>query len=164
MSRKPTGRLRLVDGNTDLELERHFKAPIQDVWASVTESESLARWIGTYTGAPGPGKTVQFRMVFEQGDSVSDVLIEVCEPPRRLVVRTRDDHGEWHLELSLSSEGETTTLKFVQHLQDPKLAGDVGPGWEYYLDMLVAARTGAPKPDFAEYYPSQREHYLQPPE
>jgi uncharacterized protein YndB with AHSA1/START domain len=154
----------LVGSSTDLVLERHFKATLEDVWASVTEPASLARWIGTYTGTPGPGKTVQFRVLFEEGASVSDALIEVCEPPRRLVVRMKDEHGDWHLELALRSDGETTTLQFIQHLQDPKLAGDVGPGWEYYLDMLVAARNGEPKPEFAEYYPAQRDHYLKAPE
>ena len=142
MSPKPTGRLSLFGDRADLELERQFKAAIEDVWQSITDPESMSRWIGTFSGEPGPGKTVQFRMLFEQGDAVSDVLIEVCEPPRRLVVSAQDDNGTWHLELLLRSAGDTTTLRFVQHL------------------MLVAARTGAPRPDFADYYPSQRDYYL----
>ncbi|WP_198958148.1 MULTISPECIES: hypothetical protein [Amycolatopsis] len=32
--------------------------------------------------------------------------------------------------------------------------GEIGPGWEYYLDLLVAARTGAPRPEFTDYYPA----------
>lgn len=160
MSKKPTGRLTLIGSRADLELARHFKASIEDVWESITDPDSMSRWIGTFSGEPGPGKTVQFRMLFEQGDAVSDVLIEACEPPRRLVVSAKDDHGNWHLELLLRSEGDTTTLTFIQHLDDPKQAGDVGPGWEYYLDMLVAARNGEPRPSFDEYYPSQRDHYL----
>lgn len=46
-------------------------------------------------------------------------------------------------------------------LSDRKLAGDVGPGWEYYLDMLVAAREGEALPSFDDYYPAQRAHYLE---
>lgn len=160
MSPKPTGCLTRLDGRTDLEIERQFKAAIEDVWQSVTDPESLSRWIGTFSGEPGPGKTVQFRMLFEQGDTLSTVLIEACEPPRRLIVSTKDAHGSWQVEFRLRSSGDTTTLTFVQHLDDPKLAGDVGPGWEYYLDMLVASRTGAPRPSFDDYYPAQREHYL----
>lgn len=30
------------------------------------------------------------------------------------------------------------------------MAGEVGPGWEYYLDMLVAAREGKPLPSFGD--------------
>ena len=40
------------------------------------------------------------------------------------------------------------------------MAGEVGPGWEYYLDMLVAAREGKPLPSFGDYYPAQKAHYL----
>jgi uncharacterized protein YndB with AHSA1/START domain len=159
MSPKPTGRVTWLGNRADLTLERHFTAPIGDVWSSLTDPESMSRWIGTYSGETGPGKTVQFRMLFEQGDAVSNVLIEVCEPPRRLVVSAKDEHGNWHLELRLNSVGDTTTLTFIQHLEDPKLAGDVGPGWEYYLDMLVAARAGSPLPSFADYYPAQRDYY-----
>lgn len=160
MSPKPTGRVTLLGSRADLVLERQFNAIIDDVWLSLTDPESMSRWIGTYSGETGPGKSVEFRMLFEQGDTVSNVLIEVCEPPRRLVVSAKDEYGNWHLELRLSSVGETTTLTFIQHLEDPKLAGDVGPGWEYYLDMLVASRTGSPLPSFADYYPAQREYYL----
>jgi hypothetical protein len=35
----------------------------------------------------------------------------------------------------------------------------VGPGWEYYLDNLVASRDGAPLPDFDDYYPAQAAYY-----
>ena len=34
---------------------RTFHAPIDDVWAAVTEPERLARWLGTWTGDPATG-------------------------------------------------------------------------------------------------------------
>ena len=37
--------------------------------------------------------------------------------------------------------------------------GEVGPGWEYYLDMLVASRDGQQAPDFGDYYPAMKEHF-----
>jgi len=37
--------------------------------------------------------------------------------------------------------------------------GEVGPGWEYYLDALVASRDGQPAPDFDDYYPAMKEHF-----
>ena len=42
MNPRPTGR---VDGN-ELIITRTFRAPIEDVWTSVTKSESLERWYG----------------------------------------------------------------------------------------------------------------------
>ncbi len=58
---KPTGR---IDGNR-LIITRTFRAPIEDLWTSVTKSESLERWYGRWEGDAGVGKTVRLRMVFE---------------------------------------------------------------------------------------------------
>jgi hypothetical protein len=39
--------------------------------------------------------------------------------------------------------------------------GDLGPGWEFYLDNLVASRSNGPLPDFNDYYPAQKAFYLE---
>jgi uncharacterized protein YndB with AHSA1/START domain len=157
MTRQPTGRL---DGN-DLIITRTFRAPADDVWTSVTSSESTARWIGPWEGEPGLGKTVRLQMVHERGAPWMNVRIDACERPHHLAVTTIDSYGEWRLELTLTQRGDTTEMTFVHHLSDRKLARDAGPGWEYYLDMLVAARAGLPLPTFDEYYPAQQAYYGQ---
>ncbi|MGH6615241.1 SRPBCC family protein [Sphingomonas sp.] len=157
MSAKPTGHVR---GN-DLILTRTFRAPINDVWASVTKSESTARWFGRWEGDAGPGKVVRLQLTHEKDQPWTNLTIEECEASRRLVVAMKDDYGEWRIALTLTQIDETTELSLVHYLSDPKLAGDVGPGWEYYLDMLVAAREGTARPSFDDYYPSQKAHYLQ---
>jgi len=157
MNPKPTGHL---DGN-DLILTRTFRAPIEDVWASVTKSESTARWFGSWEGDAGPGKTVRLQLLHEQGQPWASVTIEQCEPPRHLAVSTSDDAGVWRLELTLTETDGLTELRFVHHLSARELAGDTGPGWEYYLDMLVAAREGKPLPSFESYYPAQKAYYLE---
>ncbi|KNY17838.1 ATPase [Shinella sp. SUS2] len=156
MSPKPTGH---VLGN-DLVLTRTFRAPIDDVWASVTKSERTALWFGRWEGDAGPGKTVRLQLTHEKDQPWSDVVIEECEAPYRLVVAMKDDYGDWRIALTLTQTDDTTELRFVQPLSDRKLAGDVGPGWEYYLDMLVASREGKALPSFADYYPSQKAYYL----
>jgi uncharacterized protein YndB with AHSA1/START domain len=160
MSPRPTGWLRPSERGTQLIIERSFEADIEDVWMSVTDSASLARWIGPWEGDAGPGKTVRMQMAYEQDAPWADVTIEVCDPPHRLLVITKDAAGTWKLELSLSRRGRSTLLTFVQHDIDAASAGDFGPGWEYYLDRLVAARSGSPLPEFADYYPAQKQHYL----
>lgn len=157
MSPKPTG---CVQGQ-QLILTRTFRAGIEDVWTSVTEPASTARWFGPWEGDAGPGKTVRLQMLFEQGQPWIDVSIEKCEAPRHLLVTSRDESGEMRVELTLTQTGDTTELRFVQHLSDPKLAADMGPGWEYYLDKLVAAREGSVQPVFADYYPAQKAYYAQ---
>ena len=156
MSPKPTGH---VLGN-DLILTRTFRAPIEDVWRSVTQSERMALWFGRWEGEAGPGKTVRLQLTHEKDQPWSDVLIEECEAPHRLAVAMKDNSGDWRIELTLTQTGGTTELRFVQRLADRQLAGDVGPGWEYYLDMLVASREGKALPSFADYYPAQKAYYL----
>ncbi len=55
MTKTPTGTLR---GNA-LILTRSFRAPIEDVWTSVTKSESTVRWFGIWEGDGRPGGTIR---------------------------------------------------------------------------------------------------------
>jgi uncharacterized protein YndB with AHSA1/START domain len=141
----PVGRREQRDGRPTLVLERTFRAPVADVWAAVTEPERLVRWIGTWSGDPASG-AVMFRMTAEGDDVAAEaVTIHECRPPERLelsIANSAEESGHWHLELDLSEAAGVTTLTFAQRLHDPALAKDVGPGWEYYLDRLVAAHTG----------------------
>ena len=152
--KKPTG---CLEGN-DLVLTRRFEAPIEDVWTSITKSESTARWYGSWTGTPGAGNTIRIKMLFEEGGPESVAHIDACDPPHRLALTTQ---GTWgvRIDITLAQTGSTTELRFVHHLTDRKLARDFGPGWEYYLDNLVAARADQKLPKFDEYYPSMQAHY-----
>ena len=47
MTTTPTGRLVPAAGGSALVVSRTFRAPIEDVWASVTEPDRTARWFGT---------------------------------------------------------------------------------------------------------------------
>lgn len=160
MNPTPTGTiLRTTDGY-DLVVRREFQAPIEDVWESVTNPERTARWYGPWRGDARPGGDIQVQMLFEEGAPWCDMHIQACEPPRRLVLTQPDPvMGDWHLELVLSQSGGTTTLHFFHHLTTTQHVGAVGPGWEYYLDMLVSSRDGTALPDFNDYYPSQQEYY-----
>ena len=159
MNPTPSGRLFGTPEGRDLVIIRTFRAPIEDVWASITEPERTARWFGGWTGEAGPGRTIRYSMAFEQGAPEAEMTIVACEPPRHLAVRAVDDYGGWHLEAHLSEAGGVTELRFTHHLDSAANVGDVGPGWEYYLDNLVASRDGTPMPDFNDYYPSQKAYY-----
>jgi hypothetical protein len=98
-------------------------------------------------------------MVHEEGKPWMDMTIDACEPPRRLAVSAVDEQGGWHLEMALVESPGLTELRFRQHLTGTKGVGEVGPGWEYYLDALVASRDGGPAPDFDDYYPAMKEHF-----
>ena len=161
MSVEPTGKISKDGERLVLTIKREFRAPIEDVWASVTEPERLARWIGTWTGDPASG-LVSFTMTAEEGATPEDMEIRECDPPRSLKVTAHAGEYHWQLDLLLEESGGVTVLTFAQPDIDPAGAESIGPGWEYYLDRLVAAESGG---DVAgvdwdrDYYPAMLEHY-----
>jgi uncharacterized protein YndB with AHSA1/START domain len=155
MSPTPTGRL---FGN-DLVLTRTFRAPIADVWASLTDPERTARWFGPWEGDTGPGAKIRVQMVQEEGKPWMDLTIDACEAPKHLAISSQSEHGGWRMEMALSETAGVTELRFTHHLDSTDAVGEVGPGWEFYLDAMVAARDDAPMPDFNDYYPSQKDHF-----
>ena len=161
MTRTPTGRIENEDGSARLVLTRTFRAPIEDVWAAVTDPERLARWIGTFAGDPATGR-VSFTMTGEEGAAPEDVEIRECVRPHTLKVTSAVGEDAWFLDLDLVEEDGVTTLTFTQPGIDPVQAESVGPGWEYYLDRLGAAEDGGDVGaiDFdRDYYPAMLEHY-----
>jgi len=161
---QPTGRIETRDGEPVLVLTRHFTAPIEDVWAAVTEPDRLARWIGRWEGDP-PSGSVRFQMAFEEGHAGERMEIRRCEPPHTLHVAVQQGGEVWRLELGLAHSDGVTTLTFTQPGLTPELAPDVGPGWEYYLDRLVDAETGADPGDRdfgRDYHPAMQQHYRTP--
>lgn len=158
--RRPTGRVEATPTGRDLILERYFTADVADVWASITESDRTARWFGSWTGEPAVGAQVRVTMGFEEGTPEMPMTITICEPPSRLGLQAKDEYGEWNLEATIDRDGDRTRLAFVQHLDAATDPGETGPGWEYYLDALVAAEAGAPLPEFdEEYFPGMAEYY-----
>lgn len=160
MNPQPSGRLLPTANGRDLVLVRTFRAPIEDVWASITESDRTARWFASWRGEGRPGGTIRYRMGFEEGSAEGEARIESCDAPRHLAITTIDASGNWSLEVNLSETDGVTELRLTHHLDATVDPGSVGPGWEYYLDMLVASREDAPVPSFDDYYPAQSEYYL----
>jgi uncharacterized protein YndB with AHSA1/START domain len=160
----PTGRRGDRDGTAYVVFERTFDAPIDDVWAAVTEPDRLVRWIGTWAGDPASGE-IAFRMTAEAEDAPEErILIDECLEPSRLVMRSArpDDHSLlWTWQIDLSETGGVTTLTFAQEVCDLTLAESVGPGWDYYLDRMVAAESGGDLSaiDWNDYYPEFAAYY-----
>jgi uncharacterized protein YndB with AHSA1/START domain len=166
MSPDATGHRESRDGTAFVVFTRTFRAPIHDVWAAVTESDRLARWIGTWAGDPAAGH-VDFHMNAEGDNVPTEVFtIAACEPPRLLEIHTEPPVGTavsdgWIIELALAQSGGVTTLEFRQSVPDAEMVASVGPGWDFYLDRLVAAEADGDVSslDFDDYYPRFSEHY-----
>ncbi len=154
-----SGRLLATEDGRDLILTRAFAAGPDAVWAELTDPTRTARWFGPWSGEGAPGGTVRCSMAFEQGEPEVEMSVLACEAPHHLALRSEDEHGSWRLEVSLRERDGGTELELVHHLDESAEPGFVGPGWEYYLDMLVAAHADQPLPSFDDYFPSQQAYY-----
>lgn len=162
----PTGRREDRDNQPHVVFERTFRAPIEDVWAAVTEPDRLQHWIGTWSGDLESGQ-VEFRMTAEGEDAPAEPFtIHACEAPRLLDLSTEMPAEEgrpvtFHLVLRLGHSDGVTTLEFAQSVPIAGMAESMGPGWDYYLDRLVVAQTGGQVDaiSFDDYYPADAEHY-----
>jgi uncharacterized protein YndB with AHSA1/START domain len=160
---RPSGTVEREADGPWLVVTRRFDAPAADVWADLTVSGRLERWVGRWEGDPASGG-VQFFMSAEDPDAgPEECRIVRCDPPHRLDLVTSTGDDEWHLGLHLDEEGGTTTLRFRQRLDDGSPASSVGPGWEYYLARLEAVRGGAAAESVSwdDYYPALGDHYAQ---
>lgn len=159
----PTGTVAPGPRGEEIRITKRLHASIEDVWAAVTESPRLERWIGRWEGDPAAG-AVQFFMTAE-GEDVppEEVQIIECVPPHRLTLdlleTTPEGRQRWQVRVELRHDAGVTTLLFAQVLIDD--LASVGPGWEYYLDRLAAALEGRDPGAVAwdDYYPAMSAHY-----
>src|SRR5260370_40021534 len=82
------GSLRSADGNGVVRIEDRYGTDIDDLWSALTDPGRLARWYGQAEGDLRPGG--EFRLYIESADLEGTGRVEACEPPRRLLVTTRE--------------------------------------------------------------------------
>lgn len=146
---QPSGTLE-NDGTT-LVLTRTVEAPVQQVWACLTRSEQLAKWYGSWSGDPREG-FVSVQMSDDQGSPPPiRHRILTARPPRLLSVRTGMDEQEWMLTVQLSEDDGRIRITLRQENFDPEALPSMGPGWEWYLDRLVAAVTDEQMPTIDDF-------------
>ena len=136
-----TGTVAKIDGAPNLVILRRFRATADDVWRELTESDRLHRWIGRYEGDPASGHVTFYMTAEDQDAEPEEYTILECDRPRRFA-------GD-------------TVLTFGQRLNPGEDVGSIGPGWEYYLDRLVAVHAGLDPDDvkWDDYFPALQPGY-----
>jgi uncharacterized protein YndB with AHSA1/START domain len=145
------GSLRSADGRGVVRIEDRYDTDIDDLWAALTDPARLARWHAQVEGDLRPGG--QFRTYVEADDIESTGRVVACEPPRRLVVTTRETDKSWRkgngvppfdetLEATLIADGEQTVLVIeVRGMPLDKIAF-YGAGWQIHAENLAAHIAG----------------------
>lgn len=118
----------------------------EDAWRLLTEPEQTERWIGPWEGDPATG-VVALTMTSEEPGPPSQINIRECVAPARLVLDTGEPM-RWELAVTIDADPEhpddaaRCVLALEQEIPDAEMASMVGPGWDFYLDRLVAVATG----------------------
>jgi uncharacterized protein YndB with AHSA1/START domain len=145
------GSLRSTDGVGVVRMEDRYDTDIEDLWAAITDPARLARWHGQVEGDFRPGG--EFRVYIEADDIESTGRVEACEPPRRLLVTTRETDESYRkgqgvppfdesLEATLTADGDQTILVIeVQGMPVDKIAF-YGAGWQIHAENLAAYLAG----------------------
>jgi uncharacterized protein YndB with AHSA1/START domain len=150
------GRLRSADGKGVVRIEDRYDTDIEDLWSALTDPGRLARWYGQVEGDLRPGG--HFREHVEDSDIDAIGRIEVCEPPRRLQVTSRETDESYLrgngvppfdevIEATLTADGDQTILVIeVRGMPLDKIAF-YGAGWQIHAENLAADLAGHERGD-----------------
>jgi uncharacterized protein YndB with AHSA1/START domain len=138
MSERILGALRTADGAGVLQMRDRFDAEADDLWSALTDPARLARWYGEIDGELRVGGEHRLR-VFASGWEGTGI-IEVCEPPHRLVVRSRMDGESMEdvLEVTLTPDGGGTVLVLEQRGLPIDQLPAYGAGTQVHVEDLAA--------------------------
>src|SRR5579859_1982189 len=132
------GTLRSADGKGVVRIEDRYDTDIDDLWSALTDPDGLARWFGRVDGDLRPGG--QFRLCIETSGWDGTGRVEACEPPRRLLVTTKEASEPYDkfVEATLTPDGDGTVLAIeVRGLPLDKVAF-YGAGWQIHAENLAA--------------------------
>ncbi len=144
------GTLRTDDGVGVVRVEDRFATDADDLWSAITDPVRLDRWIGAVSGDLHLGGDFEAR--FHGSGWEGTGRVEVCEPPRRLLVTTRDADGPGGstIEVLLSAEGAQTVLVVEERGMPIEHLADYGAGMQAQVEDLAAHVTGGERGDLSQ--------------
>ncbi|MGH3403071.1 MAG: SRPBCC family protein [Streptosporangiaceae bacterium] len=135
------GSLRSADGKGVVRMEDRFDTDIDDVWSALTDPRRLARWLGEFEGDLRLGG--QYRARFYASGWEGTGRVEVCEPPRRLlVINAEEDRNEHVIEATLAADGDQTILVLEERGMPVHLLAAYGAGIQVHVEDLAAHLAG----------------------
>jgi uncharacterized protein YndB with AHSA1/START domain len=157
------GALGALPGGGVVRFERVLAAPVERIWAFLTESDLLATWLARGAVPTRPGAQFTLTML-ANGDEIAATLTD-CEPPR-LIAYTwfstqletpRPDHSAVRFELEPHADGALLTLTHTRVLRE--FYGRAAAGWHSLLDALSASVDGVAVPGFSTVFPRVLDAY-----
>jgi uncharacterized protein YndB with AHSA1/START domain len=136
------GSLRSADGKGIVHIEDRFETGIDELWSALTDPGRLARWYGQVEGNLRPGGEFRARVWASGWEGVGRV--DVCEPPRRLLVTSKeaDAPDEEVMEATLTADGGQTILVLDQRGLPLDQLAAYGAGLQVHVEDLAAYIAG----------------------
>jgi uncharacterized protein YndB with AHSA1/START domain len=145
------GSLGSADGKGVVRMEDRYDTDIDDLWAAITDPVRLARWHGQVEGDLRPGG--EFRIYLASSDLDSTGRVQACEPPRWLLVTTRETDESYlkgqgvppfdeSLEVTLTADGDQTILVIEVRGMPLDATPFYGAGWQIHAENLAAYLAG----------------------
>jgi len=141
------GTLRTADGKGVVRMEDRFDTDIDDLWSALTDPGRLSRWLGEFEGDLRLGG--EFRARFFASGWEGTGRVDVCEPPRHLLVTTSQDRqAEEHaIEATLTADGDHTILILEERGMPVNLLAAYGAGIQVHIEDLAAHIAGRERCD-----------------
>ena len=150
------GSLRTADGQGVVRIEDRYDTDIEDLWSALTDPRRLEGWHSQVEGDLRPGG--EFHMYLESDDVESTGRVEACEPPRRLLVTTRETDESWRrgqgvppfdttIEATLTADGGQTILVLEAQGMPLDAIAFFGAGWQIHAENLAAYLAGRERGD-----------------
>ena len=140
------GSLRSADGTGVVRMEDRFDTDIDDMWSALTDPGRLVRWLGEVAGDLRVGG--EYRYHFFASGSEGTGRVEVCEPPRRLLLaHCTDQPNELVIEATLTADGDQTILVVEERGMPVNLLAAYGAGIQVHVEDLAAHLAGRERCD-----------------
>jgi len=126
------------DGKGVVRMEDRFQTDIDDLWSALTDPRRLSRWLGEVEG--DLRLDGQFRARFFATGWEGTGRVEVCEPPQRFLVLTREAEvpGEHAIEATLTADGDQTILAIEERGMPLDQLASYGAGLQVHVEDLAA--------------------------
>jgi len=146
-SNRILGSLRSADGKGIVRMEDRYDTDIDDLWSALTDPGRLARWLGEVEGDLRLGG--EFRARFFASGWEGTGRVDTCEPPRHLLVWTKDPDEPYELiiEATLTADGGQTILILEERGMPLDQLAAYGAGIQVHVEDLAAYIAGRERCD-----------------
>lgn len=157
------------DGKGVALMKCRYATDIDDLWTALTDPKRLARWYANVDGDLHLGG--EFTATVHGSGWDGRGRIDVCDPPRKLVVTMWEEEGdEGVVTAELVADGDHTILTIERSGMSLDRAWAYGAGWQTHLEDLAVHLAGQDRsecpsgswPRWDELAPSYREMPVTP--